>query len=191
MRILSQQAIGTKLREFETTLRGRNWGAISIKPYTGDGYVDTVQLVYNGLTQADLTNRELRTQTQTYLHSSFCMLKLLDNAAFNLPSLAMMTFNCADFQSNTFLNNDCESPPLYEGMTPGTATIAGYSKEYRVHQLSLNPRSNITFEANDALPGASLDKIVRRISTLQILGTSEDSEFLAQMLGLAQIISYG
>jgi hypothetical protein len=83
VRILSQQAIGTKLRAFETVLRGKNRGSLSIKPYTGDGYVDAVQLVYNGLTQADLTNRELGTQTQTYIHSSFCMLKLLNKGAFN------------------------------------------------------------------------------------------------------------
>ncbi|OBT76638.1 hypothetical protein VF21_05330 [Pseudogymnoascus sp. 05NY08] len=171
VRILSQQAIGTKLREFETTLRGRNRGSISIKPYTGEGYVDAVQLVYNGLTQADLTNRELSTQTQTYLHSSF----------------STMTFHGVDFPSNTFLNNDCETSPFYEGKMPGTVTITGYSKEYRVHQLSLNPRLNITFEASGALPGASLDKIVQRISALQLLGTSEDSECLSQMLGLSQI----
>ncbi|KFY49262.1 hypothetical protein V495_00643 [Pseudogymnoascus sp. VKM F-4514 (FW-929)] len=171
VRILSQQAIGTKLRAFETVLRGKNRGSLSIKPYTGDGYVDAVQLVYNGLTQADLTNRELGTQTQTYLHSSF----------------STMTFNGIDFPSNTFLNNDCESSPYYEGKLPGTVTITGYSKEYRVHQLSLNPRLNITLEASGALPGASLDKIVQRISTLQVLGTSEDSELLGQMLGLSQL----
>ncbi|ELR03936.1 hypothetical protein VC83_09032 [Pseudogymnoascus destructans] len=171
VRILSQQAIGTKLREFETTLRGRNRGSISVKPYTGEGYVDAVQLVYNGLTQADLTNRELSTQTQTYLHSS----------------LSTMTFHEIDFPSNVFLNNDCETSPFYEGKMPGTVTITGYSKEYRVHQLSLNPRLNITFEASGALPGASLDKIVQRISALQLLGTSEDSKFLGQLLGLSQI----
>jgi hypothetical protein len=98
-----------------------------------------------------------------------------------------MTFHGIDFPSNIFLNDDCETSPFYEGKLPGTVTITGYSKEYRVHQLSLNPRLNITFEVSGALPGAPLDKIVQRISTLQLLGTSEDSELLGQMLGLSQV----
>jgi hypothetical protein len=69
VRILSQQAIGTKLKEFETTLKRKNRGSISIKPFTGEGGIDAVQLVYIGLTQLELTSRELG--TPVYLHSSF------------------------------------------------------------------------------------------------------------------------
>lgn len=97
-----------------------------------------------------------------------------------------MTIDARDFPGNTLFNNDCECSPYYEGKQPGTVTISGYSKEYRSHQLSLNPMFNITLESNGTLPLYSLDKIVERITRLQILGTSEDNEILGQMLGLSQ-----
>jgi hypothetical protein len=97
-----------------------------------------------------------------------------------------MTINANDFPGNTLLNNDCECSPYYDGKLTGTVTISGYSKEYRSHQLSLNPRFNITLESSGTLPVYSLDRVVERITSLQILGTSEDNEFLGQMLGLSQ-----
>jgi hypothetical protein len=72
VRLLSQQALTTHLTQLQTTLTTQNKGSISIRPYTAAGYVDAVKLVYIGMTQIELTARELG--IPTYSHTSFRML---------------------------------------------------------------------------------------------------------------------
>ena len=58
----------TRLTSVETALTAKNRGKASIRAYTDALKVDMVQLVYIGLTQAQLTARELG--TPTYVHPS-------------------------------------------------------------------------------------------------------------------------
>jgi hypothetical protein len=51
-----------------------------MRPYTAAGSIDAVQTIYVGMTQPELTSRELG--TPTYLHPSFRMFGLLVNAIF-------------------------------------------------------------------------------------------------------------
>src|SRR6202012_536076 len=51
----------TRLTAVETTLATKNRGKAAIRAYTDAAKVDMVQLVYLGLTQAQLTARELGT----------------------------------------------------------------------------------------------------------------------------------
>jgi hypothetical protein len=75
VRTLSYQATTTLLDQLQTTLAAKNMGSMSIRPYTANKYTDAVQLVYIGMTQLELTDRELG--TPTYLHPSFCALFFL------------------------------------------------------------------------------------------------------------------
>ena len=77
VRALSQQALVTQLTQLQTTLAVRNKGSISIRPYAAARSIDAVQTVYVGMTQLQLTARELG--TPTYIHSSFRMLDFLGN----------------------------------------------------------------------------------------------------------------
>jgi hypothetical protein len=58
-----------RLTDLETSLASKNKGGLSIRPYTLPGNIDAIQLVYVGLTQLELTPRELG--TPSYLHPSF------------------------------------------------------------------------------------------------------------------------
>jgi hypothetical protein len=69
VRVLSQQAVTAQLTHLETTLAVKNKGSVLIRPYTAAGYIDAIQLVYVGMTQLELTPRELG--TPTYLHKTF------------------------------------------------------------------------------------------------------------------------
>jgi hypothetical protein len=71
VRALSQQALQTRLTELRNMIRTRNKGALSIRPYTAPGNIDCIRLFYLGMTQLELTARELG--TPTYLHPSFSM----------------------------------------------------------------------------------------------------------------------
>jgi hypothetical protein len=81
VRALSQQALQTQLTELETALRTRKKGSISIRPYTSAGNIDAVQLVYIGLTQLELTDRELG--TPVYLDPSFSTLNFSGGTTFD------------------------------------------------------------------------------------------------------------
>jgi hypothetical protein len=78
VRALSQQALATQLIQLQSTLTVRNKGSISIRPYTTATSIDAVQTVYVGMTQLELTARELG--TPTYIHSTFRMLGSLVSA---------------------------------------------------------------------------------------------------------------
>ena len=66
---ISLQALMTQLTTLETSLAARNKGSLSLRPYTSTGGIDAVQLLYAGMTQIELTSRELG--TPIYLHPSF------------------------------------------------------------------------------------------------------------------------
>jgi len=78
VRVLSQQALETQLTQLQATLAVNNKGSISIRPYTAARSIDAVQTIYIGMTQLELTDRELG--TPTYLHPSFRMLDSLGKA---------------------------------------------------------------------------------------------------------------
>lgn len=58
-----------KIRELEQALKVKNKGSLSIRPYTTAGSIDAIRLLYVGMTQNELTGRELG--TPTYLHPNF------------------------------------------------------------------------------------------------------------------------
>jgi len=69
IRTISQQELPTRLVQLQTSLAAKNKGSLSIRPYTTTGSIDAVKLLYVGMTQRELTNRELG--LPTYLHPSF------------------------------------------------------------------------------------------------------------------------
>jgi hypothetical protein len=71
IRALSQQALQTQLTELENKLKTSNKGALSLRPYTAAANIDCIRLFYLGMTQLELTAREL--STPVYLHPTFSM----------------------------------------------------------------------------------------------------------------------
>jgi hypothetical protein len=68
---MSLRELMTQLTTPETFLAARNKGSLSLRPYTSKGGVDAVQLLYAGMTQVELTSRELG--TPSYLHPAFSL----------------------------------------------------------------------------------------------------------------------
>jgi hypothetical protein len=58
--------LNAKLNELEIIIAAKNKGKLMVRPYTGAQQIDAVQLLYVGLTAAQLTTREI--PTVTYLH---------------------------------------------------------------------------------------------------------------------------
>ncbi|KAI9781776.1 MAG: hypothetical protein M1839_005769 [Geoglossum umbratile] len=168
---LTSEALITRLTQLDATLVAKNKGSVSISPYTSTSRIDAVKLVYVGMTQLELTARELG--TPTYLH----------------PTFRMMAIDMLNYPGSTFLDMDCESTGHYEGRIPGTVTVSGYSEEYREHQLLAAPLLNLALEGATVLPVLPLDKIVERIRLLQRQPTLEDNNALRETLGLSQLES--
>ncbi len=63
--------LNAKLNELEIIIAARNKGKLMVRPYTGAQQIDSVQLLYVGLTSAQLTTREI--PTITYLHPTHSM----------------------------------------------------------------------------------------------------------------------
>jgi hypothetical protein len=175
----------------QTALAVKNKGSVSIRPYTATGYIDAVKLIYVGMTQSELTARELG--TPTYLHPSFRTLFViftLENAARDwliyIPG--SMAVNMLNYPGTTFLDMDCETSEFYEGKLPGTVSISGYSEEYREHQLSKYPMLVLALEGTVTLPTMEIDKIVERIQSLQRRVAPTDNTALRDMLGLSQCV---
>jgi hypothetical protein len=80
IRTLSQQTLRSQLSQLQTTIATRNRGSISVKPYTAPGSIDAVLLVYVGMTQFELTARELG--TPAYQHASFGALEILRGSTY-------------------------------------------------------------------------------------------------------------
>ncbi|KAH8589023.1 hypothetical protein B0O99DRAFT_582254 [Bisporella sp. PMI_857] len=171
VRALSQQALQVQLTELQNKLKISNKGALSIRPYTAAGNIDCLRLFYLGMTQLELTAREL--STPVYLH----------------PIFNYMHITAASYPGSTWLNIDCETSAYYEGKLPGTVSIGGYSEEYREHQLLIAPLLQLSLESATTLPVIPLNQIVQRLQTLQRNPTSEDNEGLRGFLGLSQLIA--
>lgn len=99
-----------------------------------------------------------------------------------------MAVNMLSYPGSTFLDMDCESSGYYDGKLPGTASISGYSEEYREDQLLGLPSLNISLEGTNTLPTIPMDKIVNRIRLLKGQPTLEDNEALKDILGLSQYV---
>jgi len=69
MPAMSEQELGTRLGQLQRSLVAKNKGSLSIRPYTMTGKIDAVQLLYVGMTQLELTSRELG--IPIYLHPTF------------------------------------------------------------------------------------------------------------------------
>jgi hypothetical protein len=69
MPTISEQELGTRLGQLQRSLAAKNKGSLSIRPYTITGKIDAIQLLYVGMTQLELTSRELG--TPIYLHPTF------------------------------------------------------------------------------------------------------------------------
>lgn len=164
----SPQELETQLTQLQATLAVRNKGSISIRPYTTARGLDSVQTVYVGMIQLELTTRELG--TPTYSH----------------PSFSAIATNTLKFPGITFLETDCESSGYYDGRLPGTVSISGYSGEYREQQILAVPLVDLVLESTNTPPTMELDAIVDRIRSLQQL-TLEDNEGLRGILGLSML----
>lgn len=165
----SQKALKEHLGRLESVLAVKNKGSLSIRPYTASSNIDAVRLFYVGLTQAQLTPREIR--PPVFLH----------------PTFHASTVDSVSYPGSTFLDMDCESSAYYEGRLPGTIGISGYSEEYREHQSLLSPIANLTLEWHTKLPRIGLDRIVERIRALLSAPNDEDDESLKEMLGITQL----
>jgi hypothetical protein len=79
IRARSQEALAAQLNTLQSTLAIKNKGSLSIRPYTAAGGIDAVRLFYVGLTQMQLTPREIR--APIYLHPSFrkCICLIMAN----------------------------------------------------------------------------------------------------------------
>lgn len=99
---------------------------------------------------------------------------------------AQMRVNTIDYPGNTFIDQDPETSSSYDGAFPGTVTVAGYSEEYRAHQLRIRPMFSLQLQSSVGLPKVSLDKIVARLRRVQLSPQTEDDEGLKEFLGLSQ-----
>jgi tetratricopeptide (TPR) repeat protein len=158
--------LDTRLATVENALAGRNRGKAAIRAYSDAQKLDMIKLVYVGMTQAQLTPRELG--APNYLHSSH----------------SRMAISNVTYPGSTFLDMDLESGNFYDGKLPGTVTVSGFSEEYRNQQLQAKPPLNLTLEANVGLPVIDLDRIITRLQFLQTSQYNEDSEGLKPLLGL-------
>jgi hypothetical protein len=66
--------LNAKMKQLEIVLAGKNRGKLMLRPYTNGQKIDTVQLLYIGLTATQLTTREI--PTVTYLHPTHGRLRL-------------------------------------------------------------------------------------------------------------------
>lgn len=78
---------------------------------------------------------------------------------------------------------DCESSAYYEGRTPGTIGISGYSEEYREYQISITPLNKVALQGTLPLPTIPLEKIVKRLRAIISSPVIEDDVFLRELLG--------
>jgi len=97
-----------------------------------------------------------------------------------------MAVDMLNYPGSTFLDMDRESSGYYDGKISGTASISGYSEEYREDQLLRYPMLNISLEGTSTLLTMPLDKIVDRIRLLKGQPTLEDNDALKDILGLSQ-----
>jgi hypothetical protein len=102
-----------------------------------------------------------------------------------------MAVDSISFPGNTLLDIDCETSAYYEGKLPGTVSIAGYSREYREHQLIKAPILSLALEGTTVLPTMTLDKTIDRLRVLQRRPTFEDNDGLRDILGLSQYVNDG
>jgi hypothetical protein len=79
---LSVAEIGRRIAQLEHSLAIKTRGCLTIRAYTLPGNIDAVMLMYVGMTQAELTQREV--PNPTYLHPVYgklsqepCMFKVL------------------------------------------------------------------------------------------------------------------
>ncbi|KAH6619374.1 hypothetical protein B0J18DRAFT_445646 [Chaetomium sp. MPI-SDFR-AT-0129] len=164
-----------RLDHLEQNLAIRNKGSLSVRPYTLAGGIDAVLLLRVGMTANELTPQEL--QAPTYLHTVH----------------AQMRVNARDYPSSTFIDQDPETSPSYDGKIAGTVTVLGYSEEYRAHQLRIKPLLNLQMQSDIVLPTISLDRIVARLRLLRASAITEDDKALQEFLGLSQVkqLQYG
>jgi len=93
--------------------------------------------------------------------------------------------NTITYPGNTYLDADCETAAFYDGELTGTTSLNGYSEEYRNDQLLKMPAVQLALEASVGFPVVSIDKIVRRLTLLQLSPTYEDDAGLKEFLGLS------
>jgi hypothetical protein len=63
---LSAAEIGRRIVQLEQNLAIKSKGSLVVRPYTLPGDIDAITLMYAGMTQAELTQREL--PNPTYVH---------------------------------------------------------------------------------------------------------------------------
>ena len=97
----------------------------------------------------------------------------------------MSTVDIYTHPGNNFIDQDCESSSYYDGKSPGTTSIVGYSEEYRAQQLAQAPLLRFVLEANSCLPQIPLSKIVDRIRKIKFQPNQEENEGLREFLNLS------
>ncbi|KAG8534015.1 uncharacterized protein KY384_000857 [Bacidia gigantensis] len=153
--------------ELNLALAAQNKGCIGIRPYTTSDGIDVVQLIYEGMTQAELTTREIG--KPIFLHDKF---KSMVVSSYNIPG-------------TNWLDLDPESSEHYEGKLGGTVAIQGYSEEYRTYQLIKRPLVKLALEASSGFKEVDLEKIVTHARLIQSLPTTENDEALKKLLNLS------
>jgi hypothetical protein len=116
VRALSQQSLLTQLTELENMLKTRNKGALSIRPYTATGNIDCIGLFYLGMTQLELTARELGTPIDLHPSFSMSMFSGCTTIIDNFPGI--MNVNAISYPGSTWIDMDSESSASYEGKLP-------------------------------------------------------------------------
>ena len=90
------------------------------------------------------------------------------------------------YPGSTWLDMDPESSAYYEGKLPGTVGISGYSEEYRMHQLVIQPLLNLSLEGSAPLRDVAIDSVVAHMRRVQLRPNTEDDDGLMTLLGLSQ-----
>ncbi|KAF1813431.1 hypothetical protein P152DRAFT_457795 [Eremomyces bilateralis CBS 781.70] len=166
---LSPQTLSARLAQLQTAMTTRNRGGLSLRPFTSAVDIDAVCLLYIGLTESELTAREL--PIPIYIH----------------PSFRLSAVDMLKYPANTFLDMDCTSVSNYDGKLPGTVTVSGWSEEYRAHQLIAKPVVQLSVEGRRTIPELPIDQVVERMRKLQVFRTLEDNEGLVKLLGMSQL----
>ena len=71
---MTMEEVNRRLDDLSIALATKNKGSVNIRPYTTADGIDAIQLLYVGMIQAELTNREIG--RPEYLHQTFSKYQL-------------------------------------------------------------------------------------------------------------------
>ncbi|KAF4622668.1 hypothetical protein G7Y89_g14358 [Cudoniella acicularis] len=169
---MSPDELVNRMEALAEGLASKTQGGLALKAFTGPDGIDSVVVLLAGLPPEQMLGAEP-------------FVPVIN------PAFEAMTVDCIRFPGNTFEDIDAEAFAFYSAKVPGTVLIAGYSQEYREHQLLRQPHVNIFKEGQISLPKVPLKNIMKRLQEIQLApaGTDleNDSELATKFLGLSAL----